>query len=65
MLGHALGSERGKRPQGRGDMQIEAIREGVPAHRPPAGVEEQVVVADRQPYLQPLAEDGSGLFPQR
>ena len=65
MRGHALGSKRRNRPPGRGDMQIETVREAVPAHGPPAGVEEQVVVADRRPHLQPPAEDGSGLVPQR
>ena len=65
MRGNALGSERRNRPRGRGDIKSEALLEDVLAHRPPAGVEEHIAVADRRPHLQPLAEDGSGLFPQR
>ena len=65
MRGHALGSKRRNSPPGRGDMQIEAVREAVPTHRTSAGVEDAVPVANRRPHLQPLAEHGPGLLPQR
>ena len=50
MQGHALGSKRRNRPPGRGDMQIEAVGEAVPAQRPPAGVEEQKLALPSSRY---------------